>query len=130
MARIQQNFPRPATALPIRETPQPTKAPTMTSAPAPSKHSIAFNIADMQGRDPRKNRVCATCISKLSPEQVSQINWHIADGQSCKLCDIMSYKPEAFTQPFMDFIDENPTVFHAVDYFKRKLHDTEFQEVS
>jgi aminopeptidase I len=29
--------------------------------------------------------------------------------------------PGEYAQPFMDFISENPTVFHAVDYFCERL---------
>jgi aminopeptidase I len=38
--------------------------------------------------------------------------------------------PEAYTQPFCDFLTENPTVFHAVDYFERKLGKAGFTKVS
>lgn len=37
--------------------------------------------------------------------------------------------PEAYTQPFCDFLTENPTVFHAVDYFERKLGKAGFKKV-
>jgi len=37
--------------------------------------------------------------------------------------------PEAYTQPFCDFLTENPTVFHAVDYFERKLGKAGFTKV-
>ena len=39
-------------------------------------------------------------------------------------------KPEDYTRPFCDFLQENPTIFHAVDYFKAKLAKDGFQEVS
>lgn len=39
-------------------------------------------------------------------------------------------KPEEYTRPFCDFLQENPTIFHAVDYFKSKLAKRGFQEVS
>lgn len=39
-------------------------------------------------------------------------------------------KPEAYTRPFCDFLQESPTIFHAVDYFKSKLAKDGFQEVS
>ncbi len=39
-------------------------------------------------------------------------------------------KPEDFTKPFCDFMTENPTVFHAVDYFKQKLSAAGYSEVS
>lgn len=38
--------------------------------------------------------------------------------------------PEAYTQPFCDFLTENPTVFHAVDYFEKKLEKAGFQKLS
>lgn len=39
-------------------------------------------------------------------------------------------KPEAYTKPFCDFLTQNPTVFHAVDYFQKKLTDAGFKKVS
>ncbi|KAH7318393.1 peptidase M18 [Stachybotrys elegans] len=38
-------------------------------------------------------------------------------------------KPESFTQPFCDFLTHNPTVFHAVDYFKNSLANEGFKEL-
>jgi aminopeptidase I len=37
--------------------------------------------------------------------------------------------PESFTKPFCDFLTEAPTVWHAVDYFKTKLHAKGFKEL-
>jgi hypothetical protein len=37
--------------------------------------------------------------------------------------------PEAYTQPFCDFLTENPTVWHAVDYFEKKLKKAGFKKV-
>ncbi len=37
--------------------------------------------------------------------------------------------PEAYTQPFCDFLTENPTVFHAVKYFEKKLEKAGFKKV-
>jgi hypothetical protein len=36
---------------------------------------------------------------------------------------------EEYTEPFCEFLTENPTVFHAVDYFKKKLKANGFREV-
>lgn len=44
--------------------------------------------------------------------------------------DAKDLKPEAFTKPYLDFMTENPTVFHAVDYFKQKLLKAGYAEVS
>lgn len=47
----------------------------------------------------------------------------------CACAKARDLKPEAFTKPFLDFLRENPTVFHAVDYFKSKLNDSGYTEV-
>ena len=41
-----------------------------------------------------------------------------------------SIKPEAFTQPFLSFISENPTVFHTVAYFSKQLSAHGFIKLS
>lgn len=41
-----------------------------------------------------------------------------------------SFDPADFTKPFCDFLTENPTVFHAVDYFAKKLTAAGFEKVS
>lgn len=41
----------------------------------------------------------------------------------------MLKSPEAYTQPFCSFLTENPTVWHAVDHFERKLTKAGFQKV-
>ncbi|KUJ17828.1 putative vacuolar aspartyl aminopeptidase Lap4 [Mollisia scopiformis] len=38
--------------------------------------------------------------------------------------------PEAYAQPFCSFLTENPTVFHAVDYFEKKLDSAGFKKLS
>ena len=45
------------------------------------------------------------------------------------MCDVDSGKPEAYTKPFCDFLTENPTIFHAVEYFKTKLEKLGFVEL-
>jgi hypothetical protein len=37
--------------------------------------------------------------------------------------------PEAYTQPFCEFLTENPTVWHAVQYFEKKLDAAGFKKV-
>jgi aminopeptidase I len=43
--------------------------------------------------------------------------------------DAKDLKPEAFTKAYLEFMTENPTVFHAVDYFKEKLLKAGYKEV-
>jgi len=44
--------------------------------------------------------------------------------------DAKDLRPEAFTKPYVEFMTENPTVFHAVDYFKEKLLKVGYKELS
>ena len=46
----------------------------------------------------------------------------VRDGNALK-------SPEAYTQPFCDFLTENPTVWHAVSYFEKKLEKAGFKKV-
>lgn len=39
-------------------------------------------------------------------------------------------KPEDYAQSFLDFINENPTVFHAVGYFSKRLEKEGFEKLS
>lgn len=109
-----------ATAMPLKEA----------EAPKPNTESTRnFVVADMDGRNPRDNRACPSCIARLAPTEVGQVNWHLTEDHPCRLCQIAECKPEAFTKPFTDFMEENPTIFHTVDYFKKKLSHLGFTEV-
>lgn len=44
--------------------------------------------------------------------------------------DSNQVKPESYTSPFLSFIAENPTVFHAVSYFSKKLDFYGFTKLS
>lgn len=111
--------------------PATTTTKTAQAQPeAVAARSQNFVLADMDGRAAADNRACGSCISNLSPTEVGQVNWHLTEDQQCRLCDVAAGKPEAFTKPFCDFLQENPTVFHTVDYFKRKLNHSGFTQVS
>lgn len=69
---------------------------------------------------------CPSCASRLIRAGIHVLPRLTGD---CYICDLMSGKPEAFTKPFCDFLTENPTIFHAVDYFKEKLNGAGFTEV-
>ena len=111
-----------ATVAPPTPRPQPAK-PVMS-------RSRNFVLADMDGRETKENRACSSCIAKLAPREVEQVNWHLSDDQPCRLCQVAQCKPEAFTQPFCSFLQENPTIFHTVEYFRSKLGHMGFEEVS
>ena len=61
--------------------------------------------------------------------EIDQVSWQLPHKETCRLCQLADGKPEAYTKPFLDFLTENPTVFHAVDYFKTKLNQLDFKEV-
>lgn len=48
--------------------------------------------------------------------------------EDSRLYQLAASSPEAFTKPFCDFLEQNPTIFHAVDYFKEKLRRKGFEE--
>lgn len=37
--------------------------------------------------------------------------------------------PESYAEPFTTFLTENPTIFHTVDYFTKKLTDAGYSKV-
>ncbi|EQL03183.1 vacuolar aspartyl aminopeptidase Lap4 [Ophiocordyceps sinensis CO18] len=120
---------RQASALPPMPLPLTMplpQTPAVAAAKEPPR-SKNFTLADMDGRASRTNDACASCIAQLAPEEVGQVNWRLADD--CRLCQVAACKPEAFTKPFCDFLRENPTVFHTVDYFERKLQHLGFEEL-
>lgn len=100
-----------------------------SQTPPPDLKSKNFVLADMDGRNPRDNRACPSCMISLSSAEIGQINWHLTADEPCRLCQIAEGKPEAYTKPFIDFLQENPTVFHTVDYFEKKLSDVGFTKV-
>ncbi|KAK5662973.1 hypothetical protein OQA88_6385 [Cercophora sp. LCS_1] len=52
----------------------------------------------------------------------------VTDAPETKI-DAKDLRPEDFTKPYCDFMTENPTVFHAVGYFKEKLVKAGYQEL-
>lgn len=121
----------------MRPGSQPTwnsGSPTMAGfqampAARPTKGSKAYVLADFEKPTAEPKPVCLTCRSKLTIEEAMTVIAAIPGQRPCQLCSIAEEKPEAFTKPFCDFLTENPTVFHAVDYFKKKLDYAGFTEV-
>jgi aminopeptidase I len=72
--------------------------------------------------------ICRVCGERLPDGKILRVSRY-EDSKECRMCKLRAAKPEAFTQPFCDFLTENPTVFHAVDYFKRAAFATGYKEV-
>ncbi|KAJ0165198.1 Vacuolar aminopeptidase 1 [Colletotrichum tanaceti] len=119
-----------AEALSRSQSPAPSMSASisMPSSSAPVTASKPFLLADMNGRSPAQNPVCESCWNSLRYSEVKQTTL-AAHPSACKLCAVAAGKPEAYTQPFVDFLSENPTIFHAVSYFKDKLAAAGFTEL-
>lgn len=65
-------------------------------------------------------------LRSLAMEQSMTMRAEVVDNR----VDAKDLRPEAFIKPYLDFMTENPTVFHAVDYFKEKLLKSGYKEVS
>lgn len=109
----------------------PDFALRLRAAPSPpplSREQRAYIVSGIESRPYPQRKVCSSCASALRDTQREQVFCAAAVGE-CLLCAAAAGKPEAFTQAFCDFLTENPTVFHAVEYFEKKLQDAGFTEV-
>ncbi|KAI1651835.1 aminopeptidase I zinc metalloprotease-domain-containing protein [Daldinia loculata] len=74
--------------------------------------------------------LCDSCLRDIPKEKRTGTKIIIeSDTQQCSVCDVLASKPEAFTEPFCKFLQENPTVFHSVGYFKDKLNALDYKEL-
>lgn len=85
-------------------------------------HGTKFAMSKMTGREPLSPagscaEVGSSSVSRQPATPTTAARQH------------QQYTPEQFTQPFCDFMTQNPTPFHVVDYCKTKLHDAGFHEV-
>lgn len=94
-------------------------------APASSTHCF---LAEMNGRIPPPNAPVQAPAPSTHCFLAEMNSRPSVDNRAC--AKVRDLKPEAFTKPFLDFLLENPTVFHAVDYFKSKLNDSGYTEVN
>ncbi|KAK4239673.1 peptidase M18 [Achaetomium macrosporum] len=69
-------------------------------------------------------------LRSLAMEQSMAMRMSSAAEAINNKMDAKNLKPEAFTKPYLEFMTENPTVFHAVDYFKEKLLKAGYKELS
>ncbi|CAK7216646.1 vacuolar aminopeptidase 1 [Sporothrix curviconia] len=78
--------------------------PPSPSPPPSSAPSSASSYASSFAAEPT---IASTCPSSSSPST-------------------SSFDPADYTRPFLDFISNNPTVFHAVAYFEKQLQAAGF----
>ncbi|ROW11674.1 hypothetical protein VPNG_05624 [Cytospora leucostoma] len=93
-----------------------------------SRESKCYIATGMHRAAWPNNKVCVDCAAGLTREQKRR-SIEVPSGQACTICDLKSTKPENFTKPFVDFLTDNPTIFHAVEHFKGKLSAVGFTEL-
>lgn len=75
------------------------------------------NLFDEEGPRQQQNK------QTFEPKESSQIKASHITYRSVK-------NPEAYTQPFCDFLTDNPTVWHTVETFQRRLIQAGFKKLS
>ncbi|KAI0183384.1 aminopeptidase I zinc metalloprotease-domain-containing protein [Xylaria flabelliformis] len=97
--------------------------PTMSDA------EKAFVVGEL-GTQRSLLALCDSCYRDIPETYTDSLPLQLTDDRaSCSACMIMDSKPEAFTEPFLAFLRENPTVFHAVDYFQTKMTSLGYKEL-
>ncbi|KAJ2992945.1 hypothetical protein NUW58_g1998 [Xylaria curta] len=96
--------------------------------PFMSEAEKAFIVGEL--RNQRSLVLCDSCYRDIPETRTDSLPLQLTgDRNTCSCCMVMASKPESFTEPFCAFLRENPTVFHAVDYFKTKLTSLGYKEL-
>ncbi|KAI1821836.1 aminopeptidase-like protein [Xylaria intraflava] len=96
--------------------------------PTVSEAEKAFIVGELEKQ--QGLMLCDACYRDVPDTRTDSLRFQLANTRaSCSACSIMTSKPEAFTEPFCAFLRENPTVFHAVNYFKTKMASLGFKEL-
>lgn len=119
-----ENYP-PEVSCPPGTNPPP-EVPVKKSEPGsanvyPPEQTILHSILSGQVR-----HFCNPCYASLQPHERI---YAMVSGRPCQMCPMRHLKPEGFTTPFCDFLTNNPTIFHAVAYFKCQLSKAGFTEL-
>ncbi len=125
-ASLAASSPSPS---PLAALPTVPKTPGPSERDSPTAESKCFQLAGMEGRAPAQNRVCYQCEHRLHWAERLQVSTLSENPEKCVLCALKSVRAEAFTQPFLQFLTENPTIFHTVEYFEEKLEAAGFKAV-
>ncbi|KAJ2893695.1 hypothetical protein MKZ38_008319 [Zalerion maritima] len=88
----------------------------------PPEQTILHSILSSQVR-----HLCSPCYTSLQPHERI---YSMVSGRACQLCPLRDLRPDGFTEPFCDFLTNNPTIFHAVSHFKGQLSKAGFTELS
>ncbi len=105
-----------------------TSSPPLGADEPQTAESRRFVFAGMADRPAADNLVCVGCALLLCPEERALVTV-APDVKHCELCALGEARPDVFTQPFLDFMTRNPTVFHAVNYFEKMLERMGYKQV-
>ncbi|KAI0471786.1 aminopeptidase-like protein [Xylariaceae sp. FL0804] len=98
----------------------PKREPAMRAA------EKAFVVGELHRQ--RTLTLCDACYRDIPERRTDSLALQLTSQKdACSACQIMASKPEAYTEPFCTFLRENPTIFHAVDYFKAKMTSLGFK---
>lgn len=107
-------------------------APQSSADALTTEESKCFMLAESVIRE-GVSGICAHCAHHLTPRQrvvaTSSGRGLTVSSSDCCICQMKTLTPESFTKPFCQFLTDNPTIFHAVDYFKEKMNAVGFTEV-
>ncbi|KAI1818182.1 aminopeptidase-like protein [Poronia punctata] len=96
--------------------------------PTISRAEHGFVVGGLESR--RIVSLCDACYRDIPQTITDSVRLDLVGEQGpCATCMVMDSKPEGFTEPFCSFLRENPTIFHAVDYFKKKMIRLGYQEL-
>ncbi|ERT01018.1 hypothetical protein HMPREF1624_02254 [Sporothrix schenckii ATCC 58251] len=110
----------------------PASSPPLAAA-TPATRSIesqCYIQSGMADRTPAENTICVSCARSLHDVDVSTCRVTQNSETHCVICAWKRGDAATFTKPFLRFITENPTVFHAVGYFEKQLADAGFVKLS
>lgn len=92
------------------------------------------NVIPFAVRSQRSGSPTVHTCTRVAPNRISNTTSVLQPLEALSLSDgklrAASLNPSDFTVPFLKFMTENPTVFHAVDYFSKKLEAKGFKKLS
>ncbi len=100
-----------------------------TASPTLSSESQAFIQLGMSNRHHDENGICIDCLLQLEPAMASRCTASQAPAH-CTICAFKSDDPAVFTKPYLDFMTNNPTIFHTVDHLTEKLAAAGFEALT
>jgi len=101
---------------------------TPTSTPAPFSRLRPWEERDDPTNDPTPEKSLFEKYNESLQEQHNKPKESLITRKLLRENSALK-SPEAYTQPFCDFLTENPTVWHAVSYFETKLEKAGFKKV-